>query len=363
MNLPLAPAADPRSVRLLLVEDDPAYVQLVETWLEFRKTSLAIELEVVGTLAEAVTRLDAGHDVDVVALDLLLPDVRATSPFTGLSRIVETTPSTPVVVITIHDRELGIEASRLGAADFAVKAGETDGLEALVATLHQALVRAERHRARDEALASARSQNARMQRLARVLAHDLRTPIAVAMTAVETASLLLERAQPAQASLQLEMAHRRLGDTVAHFEQILDETLRDTQTSFAVDVMETAEVAYASLAESERDHLQLMTQPGPSVLALPGSMRQVLSNLLTNCVSHNPDRRVNVWVRGPDATARSRCMSTTTATGGPRTLHSCSRTADRPPGARASASRRSRWPSEPWAARSASAARHWAVQA
>jgi two-component system OmpR family sensor kinase len=140
-----------------------------------------------------------------------------------------------------------------------------------------------------------KAHNARLQRLARVMAHDLITPIAVALGAVETAGTLLERRQTAGASVHMAMAKRRLLDLSHQMTQILNETITGASTGHAVNVAETAEAAHATLGPDVRERQRLITDDGPNVVGLPGVLHQVLANLLGNVAAHN-DGPTSVWV-------------------------------------------------------------------
>lgn len=143
---------------------------------------------------------------------------------------------------------------------------------------------------KDALLAQVRLHNVQLERLARVMAHDLLTPVTVAFGSVETAVLLIDHGQVDSAKLHLQTAHRRLLELTDQMQNVLDETIKGSSVgSYAVDVAPAAELAYASLSPESRDRLHLVTDAGPAVSALPGTLRQVFQNLLSNAAAHNPD--------------------------------------------------------------------------
>ncbi|RPI21665.1 MAG: response regulator [Acidobacteria bacterium] len=108
-------------VRVLLVEDSPSDAQLLQEHLlevgfeRFRVTH-------VERLQDALTRL-SNEVFDVVLLDLTLPDSSGLDTF---SRIHSQAPDIPLVVLTsITDQDLAIEAVRHGVQDYLIK-GQAD---------------------------------------------------------------------------------------------------------------------------------------------------------------------------------------------------------------------------------------------
>ncbi len=103
-------------LRLLVVEDNPADVELIRAKLEGVAASRAFVIESVGRLSAALRRRKSA---DVVLLDLGLPD---TNGLDGVMRLVSEAPEMPVVVLTgREDADLGLRAVREGAQDFLLK--------------------------------------------------------------------------------------------------------------------------------------------------------------------------------------------------------------------------------------------------
>ena len=108
------------AVKLLLIEDNPGDVRLVQAALAGAGHG-DFHVEVAGSLAEALARLERGG-VDVALVDLQLPDSRGLPTFRVLA---EKAPRTPIVILTGHDEESrATEALQEGAQDYLVK-GET----------------------------------------------------------------------------------------------------------------------------------------------------------------------------------------------------------------------------------------------
>ena len=105
------------SLRLLIVEDSPAYATLVEHMLS---DTLSDELVVMhaGALGDAARALRE-EAIDCVLLDLSLPDAVGLE---GLAMVQSAAPEVPVVVLTgTDDQALAMQAVGAGAQDYLVK--------------------------------------------------------------------------------------------------------------------------------------------------------------------------------------------------------------------------------------------------
>jgi PAS domain S-box-containing protein len=107
-------------LKVLLVEDEPAYADLLQVLLA---ASSSFVLSHVSRLSQMLERL-AQETFDVVLLDLSLPDGGG---FQTYAEVHARAPSLPIIVLTGHDdEELALQAVREGAQDYLVK-GQFDG--------------------------------------------------------------------------------------------------------------------------------------------------------------------------------------------------------------------------------------------
>jgi putative two-component system response regulator len=138
----------PEDLKVLLIEDNPTYVAMLKDYLASLCPSLQ-DLEVCQRLSEAKNRLSQGKpDIDVILLDLGLPDSEG---FETFAAIHQQAPKIPIVVLTgLDDEALAFRTVREGAEDFLVK-GNVNG-DLLLRAMHYAV---ERMRTR-EALRQAR---------------------------------------------------------------------------------------------------------------------------------------------------------------------------------------------------------------
>jgi signal transduction histidine kinase len=133
-------------IKVLVIEDNPADVRwLWEILIKQHSNDLptpSFDVEFVTHLATGLQRLAAGG-IDVVLLDLLLPDSQGLDT---LIQLAQHAPDVPVVIITALDVEgLDVQALHEGAQDYLVK-GQIDR-RTLVYALRSAIKREQMRRA------------------------------------------------------------------------------------------------------------------------------------------------------------------------------------------------------------------------
>lgn len=104
-------------INVLLVEDDPLYAELVRESVE-NSRGADLELGWVPTWKQAIASLNRNR-FDAILLDLHLPD---TQGLETIHKALSSASHLPIVVLTgLDDRELALEAVRLGAQDLLEK--------------------------------------------------------------------------------------------------------------------------------------------------------------------------------------------------------------------------------------------------
>jgi signal transduction histidine kinase len=108
---------DERTLRVLLIEDDPEYAALL---IDMLATSQ--DAQFVTQHAPNLThglRLLAGASYDIVLLDLQLPDSEGEDTYT---RVYQRAPTVPIVITTsIDDKQKATAAVRYGVQDYLIK--------------------------------------------------------------------------------------------------------------------------------------------------------------------------------------------------------------------------------------------------
>ncbi len=195
-----------RECVLLLVDDEPANLDLLEALLEGDGYTTLVRT----TDPRQVAALAATHAPDLVLLDLHMPHRHGLDVLADLSAATPAGEYRPVLVLTADATlEARDKALTLGARDFVTKPFDATEVLLRVENLLDTRVlhldeRAMRQRAEAaeqralELLAEAQLATSERERLLAVVAHDLRNPLgAIAMYAEVLASLQPEEDRPA----------------------------------------------------------------------------------------------------------------------------------------------------------------------
>jgi PAS domain S-box-containing protein len=125
-----------QQVRVLLIEDDPEDAELIRDYLA-EGTGGTVKLEWVDRLATGLERLTRGG-IDVVLLDLSLPDSRGLETFEQAHRQA---PDLPIVILSgLNDETQAIKALHAGAQDYLIK-GDVGPSQLLKRSLRYAIER------------------------------------------------------------------------------------------------------------------------------------------------------------------------------------------------------------------------------
>ncbi len=107
---------------LLLVDDEISFVEILAERLTLRKFNIST----AHSGAEALERLQTDPDIDVVILDLVMPDMDGIET---MKRIKQNRPLVEVIMLSgVATVESAIEGMELGAFDYLLKSSEIDTL-------------------------------------------------------------------------------------------------------------------------------------------------------------------------------------------------------------------------------------------
>ncbi|MCX5654182.1 MAG: response regulator [Planctomycetota bacterium] len=226
------------TLRLLLVEDNPADARLLSEYLCAPHGDL-FQCTHVEVLTEALRYLKADR-FDLILLDLSLPDSQGLDTVRAVARQAR---GTPIVVLTgLDDETLGIASVRNGAQDYLVK-GKADP-QMLVRAIRYAV---ERHLIEEE--------------LVRYRDH-LEELVAQRTTALSATNEALERqiAERIRVEAALEAAHRRLATDRERQRRLLATELHDSVGQELVGLKLTLEHLLATVKN-------ILPAPGVKILA------------------------------------------------------------------------------------------------
>ncbi len=262
--------------KVLLVEDNPGDTRLLREMFS-EDSSLNVDLTFVSCMADAERHL-AAHPVDVVLLDLGLPDAQ------GLAAIRRTrvaASGVPLVVLTgMDDEVLAAQSLQEGAQDYLIKGQiETRGL-----------LRALRYAGERKRLERLKSE------FVSTVSHELRTPLT---SIAGSLGLLMGKAAGALSGPTahlLEIAHNNSQRLVRLVNDILDiEKLESGHVVFnlrRVEVRPLVEEAVEAIGEfSQGLGVRIRIEVAPAVddvRADTDRLAQVVTNLLSNAVKFSP---------------------------------------------------------------------------
>jgi signal transduction histidine kinase len=293
-------------IRALLIEDNPGDARLIREMLREAGTiGAAVELSLADRLAQGLDRLDQAA-IDVVLLDLSLPDSQGLQTFAAVHAAA---PSVPVVVLSgLDDEAVAVRAVQEGAQDYLVK-GQVDG-GTILRSLRYAIerqrleaARADLERQRDEFFSS--------------ISHDLRTPVA----AIKAAIGVVLANEPPNLSPAL---HRLLGNidlAADELAKLIEDLLEMARLQAGrvelwrseVDLRDVVARAVRGIEPlaNQRGQQLVVAQPDQPVIASVDGERlgRVLRNLLAN--AHKYGREGGTIAVSLEQAPRGVCISVT----------------------------------------------------
>ncbi len=211
--------------RILLVEDDPADVRLINEHLR-NGGSAKFQVNNVTRLATALEHLSS-QSADLLLLDLSLPDFE--DPGT-MEMVLQMAPELPVIVLSgAQNESAAMEAVRLGAQDHLIK-GETPA-GVLIRAIHYAIERKQSELKLTQTIAALQEANRQilaqqksvieeerlkvLLQMAGATAHELNQPIMTLLGTIE----IMRMDDPIPAGWEnhvarIETAGRRIADIV-----------------------------------------------------------------------------------------------------------------------------------------------------
>jgi signal transduction histidine kinase len=279
-----------RPLIVLLVEDNAGDARLIAELLG--PSTGEVRLEHVDRLASGLERLGAGG-VDVVLLDLGLPDSQGTATFTAVLRAA---PTVPVIILTGRgDEALATQMVRAGAQDYLPK-GEANG-KLLCRAIRYAF---ERHHAnvenitrRVEVEEALQLANREFEAFTYSVSHDLRAPLRQidGFSRILSESLwydLDDKARHYLTRIQEGTRHMgRLVDDLLALARLGQQSPRARATALRPIVLDVI----AGLGPDTADR-QVEWRVGelPTAVCDPGLMRIVFTNLASNALKYTRPR-------------------------------------------------------------------------
>lgn len=308
-----------QSIHVVLIEDNPGDIDLIQTIL-CESAHYSFNFHIATRLSEGLKLVADAHSVDVILLDVFLPDSRGMAT---VRTVHQAFPDIPILVLTVWDDEsVALQAVQNGAQDYLIKdqlevtslirsmryAIERNRVEVKLRQQRDELARLAEERARlleleREARARAESSNELKGKFLAMVGHELRTPLTSIHGFANT--LLLP-------NLNLDTQQQRelltiLRDESEHMcllvEQLIDVAKMqaglfsvDQQVLRVEDIIGHASASLHALATQHR--LKFEVPPVlPPVIADENRIAQVLRNLVDNAAKYAPHQtEIRVFV-------------------------------------------------------------------
>lgn len=286
---------EPAAVRVLVVDDDRDLAALVEAALDAAAgQDTAVYVEHAASLTEAARRLVDGPGPDVVLLDLGLSDVPDAVPAAGVAVLTSVPDAPPVIAVTTRAHR-GRAAVAAGASDY-LDRDEVDQQGRLWRSVLLAMERARRTRQLAEQGSELVRATTQLAHLSSRLRHDLRSPLAVAISALDTMQQV-ELDDEATAALTT-MVMERLRDLSGRLDELAGGLaageLGGGPTREETDLGDLVAEVRADLTPWDRERLRLQVTGADRVWVARRLLRGLLGGLVRNALQHNPDAEVTV---------------------------------------------------------------------
>jgi len=268
-----------KALKILLVEDNPADVDLVNEILFMKEKSHWLVTS-VPRLEEALDCLSR-EEFDVITLDLFLPDSMGLE---SLAKIAKCKPQVPVIVVTgLNDEKFGVASLRKGAQDYLIKGQITADL--FVRSVEYAIERKQLEQFKDDMLG--------------YVNHELNNPLTVIKEGIAQVAegLLGELNAKQQQYLEKSLHH------IDRLVRITNDLLMCTKLEFGkfplekedFDLIKVAEdvlATYRSLKKSPVELVLTASCDQVQVLADKSRIEQVLVNLVGNGLKFTEEGKV-----------------------------------------------------------------------
>jgi len=289
-------------IKLLLVEDDPRDAEAIQAALSGGGSGQYLEpFEFISarSLQQGLAILRE-REVDVVLLDLDLPDAR---DFHGIDRLKREFPTVPMIVLTKQNEEtlVALEAVKRGAQDYFSK-NQLDDYLSLDRVIRYAI---ERNKAEKELVlareAALKASRAKSEFLAN-MSHDIRTPL---NCIIGVSDLLLRSKLSEEDRNHVMMLNRASESLLSLVNNVLDlskiEAGQVVLGNKEFDLLETASsvldlVATRAHAKGLEVIFKIEEDVPRSLIGGADILSQVLANLLGNAVKFTKEGEITLSV-------------------------------------------------------------------
>lgn len=297
-----------QSVTILLIEDNLAEARLLEEFL-LDTDDNSFQLIHVQRLREGLQKLQE-EQVDVILLDLTLPDSQGLG---SLASVNEISPAVPIVVLTnMNDDQMALEAVRQGAQDYLVKR-QVSSVDVLTRSLYYAIERkqiqeqllqanktleatnrllekeiAERENVQQELQRS----NQELEQFAYIVSHDLKQPLST----VSCWAQMLQKYYHGQLDGKAQKYIKMVIDGTQEMNQLIEDLLTYSrigtkQQEFQLTDCEQVLMMVKARLEGaiSRTKAIIISEKLPKLMVDPVQITQLFQNLIDNGIKYHRD--------------------------------------------------------------------------
>lgn len=278
------------SIKILLVEDNPADQMMVEEVLQ-DATTFRYQLATCERVQDASNCIAKIHP-DIILLNLSLPD---SSGLATLDTIKSYSPRVPVVIFKgLADQQVGVEAINRGAEDYLVK-GEIREGSTLERTINFAL---ERHKLRQELVQSmnqVKRSNQKLEDFAYVISHDLKSPISNLRSLLDMFNReAITDDHNQQVITMIDSSVSKLSNMLRSFMSVFlaEEGFQQSPEKLRVeDSLNDVLRALPQLIDETNTTIDRDFSEVPTMVFVPVLFQSILQNLITNSIKYRSPER------------------------------------------------------------------------
>ncbi|MTJ08958.1 hybrid sensor histidine kinase/response regulator [Anabaena sp. UHCC 0204] len=308
----------PECATILIVDDNPTNLEILDHALSARGYNVRIEVEGLNVIKQVHLSIP-----DLILLDIMLPDISGFEVCQQL-KADPLTQSIPIIFMTaLIDTVDKVRGLNLGAVDYITKPFQEEELFARIRThlqlsqlskaleiQNQQLMElteklenrvAERTAELKASLEKEKELNQLKSRFITMASHEFRTPLAIISSSSGILQNFSDRLTPERKQEHLQT----IQNTITHITQILDDVLMINRTEAeiielnleALDIIAFCDHLKEEIeAKSTQHKINFSVDLGAEIidnsLIIQGDkklLRQILTNLLTNAIKYSPD--------------------------------------------------------------------------
>ncbi|HBD93635.1 MAG: hypothetical protein A2015_14910 [Spirochaetes bacterium GWF1_31_7] len=289
-------------MKILMIEDNYDDLAILNEHFKKHKDYQVVHSD---SLRKSVENF-SNEDIDLIFLDLYLPDSRGIDT---LIKLKSSFKSIPIIILTeINDAELAVKALNYGAQDYIEKQDLT--ASNLIRIIKYSIERNKNMKEIENMNIKLIELNSKKNEFLSIASHDLRTPLSTIYTLSEMLLTQLENDEikPEKLSKSLNMINdssRKILDLVNYFLDISRIESEEIELSIKkidyIQLIHEVVSILSNLSEKKSIHIKIEKSiESIMVMIDAGKIEQVLNNIITNGIKYsreNSSITINVYTK------------------------------------------------------------------